>query len=342
MKRCFSSDPSPPSSPVIGRSRRNQPQVDNQKVTRTSPQDTDNLEAGEEKLIFTQQVQDDRNPLDTKTGGGISIQPLGSLLSSQPGKFLSSRCVLLDRALGGGLKRGEVTEVAGESSAGKTQFCLHFCFEAAARGEEVVYIVTEGAFPSVRLDQMVTSRQRPDIRDKILIHQVRNVHHLFSVVGSELKDLMVNNKDISLVIIDSVAGILRYDSDVGTGVERGAIIHKLGQTLLDTAIQHRVALVAVNQVTDIAEERRCGAYSWGRGQVPSLGGAWAQYPHTRLWLTKTRLAVKSSAIAVLRVRGLVGQVRLRTLTVDKSSRLPRDISHFYVDTEGCRGVNIVD
>ncbi len=335
MKRCFSSDPSPSSSPVIGRSRRNQPQVDNQKVTKTSPQDTDNLEAGEEKLIFTQQVQE-----DTKTGWGYSIQPLGSLLSFQPGQFLSSRCVILDRALGGGLKRGEVAEVAGESSAGKTQFCLHFCFEAAVRGEKVVYIVTEGAFPSVRLDQMVTSRQRPDIRDKILIHQVRNVHHLFSVVGSELKDLMVNNKDVSLVIIDSVAGILRYDSDVGTGVERGAVIHKLGQTLLDTAIQHRVALVAVNQVTDIAEDRRCGAYSWGRGQVPSLGGAWAQYPHTRLWLTKTRLVVKSSAIVVQ--RGLVGQVRLRTITVDKSSRLPRDTSHFYVDTEGCRGVNIVD
>ena len=342
MKRCFSPDPSPPSSPVIGRSRRNQPRVeaDNQEVTRTPPQDIDNLEADEEKLIFTQQVREDRNQLNTITGGGVTFQSLSSLLSSRPEQYLTSGCAVLDRALGGGLRRGEITEVVGESSAGKTQFCLHFCVEAAARGEKVVYIVTEGAFPSVRLDQMVTSRHRPDVRDKILVHQVRNVHHLFSVVGSELEDLIKKNEDISLVIIDSVAGILRYDSDVGTGVERGGIIHKLGQTLLDTAIMHRVAVVTVNQVTDIVEERRGGAYTWGRAQVASLGGAWAQYPHTKLWLTKTRLVVKSSASAVL--RGLVGQVRLRTVTVDKSPRLPRVTTHFYVDTEGCRGVNIVD
>jgi len=343
MKRCFSPDPSPPSSPVIGRSKRNQAQVEaaNQEVT--SSQDTSNLEADEEKLIFTQQVHQCRNKFDnvSEKEKRVSFQSLSCLFaSSSAGQFLSSGCVLLDRTLAGGLRRGEIAEVVGESSAGKTQLCLHFCVEAAARGEKVVYIVTEGAFPSVRLDQMVTSRQRPEVRDRIMIHQARNVHHLFSVVGSELEELMNNNQDISLVVIDSVAGILRYDADVGSGMERGGTIHKLGQMLLDIVILHKVALITVNQVTDIVEDRQGQAHSWGRGQVPSLGGAWAQYPHTRLWLTKTRLVVKSLASAVL--RGLVGQIRLRTMTVDKSPRLSRVTSHFYVDREGCRGVNIVD
>ena len=348
MKRCFSPDPSPPSSPVIGRSKRNQPQEadDNQEVKTSPSQEPSDLEADEEKLIFTKHVREDRNHVDIVSNTDekkASFQCLNSLLSSPHSatQFLSSGCVLLDRALAGGLRRGEVTEVVGESSAGKTQLCLHFCVEAVTRGERVVYIVTEGAFPSARLDQMVTARRRPEIRDRILIHQVRNVHHLFSVVGSELEDLMRNNKDVSVVIIDSVAGILRYDADVGTGVERGGTIHKLGQMLLDTAIMHRVAVVTVNQVTDTVEERGPGqAHTWGRGQVPSLGGAWAQYPHTRLWVTKTRLVVRSEASAAL--RGLGGQIRLRTVTVDKSPRLPRSTSHFYVDTEGCRGVNIVD
>ena len=343
MKRCLSQGPSPPSSPVIARSKRNEPQVeeDNQKVEGATSSNISTLEADEEKLIFTQQINEVRNDSRkiSKTEAKLSFQSLNSLLSSNSGQFLSSGCVLLDKTLAGGLRRGEITEVVGESSAGKTQFCLQFCVQAASRGEKVVYVVTEAAFPTVRLDQMVTSRQRPEVRDKILIHQVRNVNHLFSVVGPELENLIKNNNDISLVIIDSVAGIIRYDADVGTGVQRGGLIHKLGQVLLDTALTHRVAVVAVNQVTDKVEERR-GPHTWGRSKVASLGGAWAQHPHTSLWLTKTRLVVKSSASAVL--SGLVGQIRLRTVTVDKSPRLPRVTSHFYVDTEGCRGVNIVD
>ena len=73
-------------------------------------------------------------------------------------------------------------------------------------------------------------------------------------------------------------------------------------------------------------------HAWGRGQVASLGGVWAQQPHLSLWVARTRLVVPR----------LPARPRLRTLAVDRSSRLARTTAHFYVDTAGCHGVNVVD
>ena len=136
MKRCLSQGTSPPSSPVIARSKRNEPQVeeDNQKVEGATSSNISTLEADEEKLIFTQQINEVRNDSRkiSKTEAKPSFQSLNSLLSSNSRQFLSSGCVLLDKTLAGGLRRGEITEVVGESSAGKTQFCLQFCVQAAS------------------------------------------------------------------------------------------------------------------------------------------------------------------------------------------------------------------
>jgi len=350
MKRCSSSTLSPPSSPIISRSKRISTSENNEIGKQSF---TDNLaEEGceennedyeEEKLLSTQDIYGKTNNIfKSNARKGVQFSSLASLVTSSresPG-YISAGCHLLDKTLSGGLRRGEVTEVVGESSSGKSQLCLQFCVEAAARGETVLFIVTEGPFPQTRLDQMVTARQNQDVRNKIMIQQVKNVHHLFVVLGSELENVMKSNEKISLVIIDSVAALIRYDADLGTVVERGGLIHKLGQTIIDIANNYNVALVTVNQVTDLVEDKSCSPYSWGRRQVPSLGHAWSQYPHTRLWVTKTKLVLSNTAKVVM--LGLVGQIRLRTLQVDKSPRVSNSSVHFYVDSLGCHGVNIID
>ena len=112
----------------------------------------------------------------------------------------------------------------------------------------MIYICTESGFPSVRLDQMVTSAKRPELRDLILVQRVRNVHHLLSVLSSDVETVFDNNDDVSLVVIDSVAAVIRYDHELGGGIEKGGLIHKIGRYLLDLAFKHRVAVIAVNQV----------------------------------------------------------------------------------------------
>jgi len=257
--------------------------------------------------------------------------------SLAPAPLLSVGCPLLDLSLLGGLRPGELTEVVGESSSGKTQFSLQVAVEAAVRGETVIYIVTEGAFPSVRLDQIVRARRVEEVRDRILIKQARNLPHLLVVLGEEVRQVLQDHPGVSLLIVDSVASLVRCDGALRTGLERGGAVHRLGQSLLQLTGRHGLAVLAVNQVTARLRE---GPRDWGRDQVASLGQTWAQYPNTRLWLTKTRYVVSRTASPVL--QGLMVETRLRSLHVDWSCRLPHSLTYFYVDTKGCHGVKIED
>ena len=282
--------------------------------------------------VVENQTVNDKPPAELT----VVFKTASELLVSRP-PLLSIGCPLLDLALGGGLRRGCLTEVVGESSAGKTQFCLQCALATASKGEKVVYIVTEGTFPQARLDQMVQARQREDLRDLVLVQQVKDVHHLLNVLGSQLCSVVC---EVGLVIVDSVAALVRYDGEYTTGLARGGVVHQLGQAVLEVALTHKVAVLAVNQVASYIEGSRVNCFSWGRSVVASLGLAWTQYPHTRLWLTKTRLVINKTASPLL--SGLVVETRLRTMHVDWSCRLGNSTTHFIVEPRGCRGVRVID
>ena len=145
-----------------------------------------------------------------------------------------------------------------------------------------------------------------------------------------------DNPGVSLVVVDSVASLVRSEGELRSGLDRGRAVHRLGQSLLQLT-STGLAVLAVNQVS----ARLSGAAGrdlCGRGLVASLGQVWEQYPHTRLWLSKTRYVVSRTASSEL--QGLMAETRLRTLHVDWSCRLPNTLTHFLVDTKGCHGVKI--
>lgn len=89
---------------------------------------------------------------------------------------LSLGCPVLDRLLRGGLPLDGITELAGPSSAGKTQLALQLCLAVQFPRQHgglqagAVYICTEGAFPARRLQQLVGQhwRLRADVaRDEV-------------------------------------------------------------------------------------------------------------------------------------------------------------------------------
>ena len=123
--------------------------------------------------------------------------------------------------------------------------------------------MTEGSFPQARLDQMVEARGREDLRDLVLVQQVKDSHHLLAVLGEQLDKVV---KEVGLVIVDSVAALIRYDGEFTTGLLRGGMVHKLGQAVLGVALRHKVAVLAVNQVTGNMEGNRVNCYTWGRSK----------------------------------------------------------------------------
>ncbi|MEE6493809.1 hypothetical protein FKM82_016945 [Ascaphus truei] len=79
---------------------------------------------------------------------------------------LSLGCRVLDKLLRGGIPLVGITELAGESSAGKTQLGLQMClsvqYPLGYGGLEAgaVYICTEDAFPSKRLQQLINLQHK--------------------------------------------------------------------------------------------------------------------------------------------------------------------------------------
>lgn len=65
--------------------------------------------------------------------------------SSEETFDLSTGSILLDHALGGGLRSGRITEIMAWEGAGKTTICLHLVAEAQKKGLNVAYIDSEFA-----------------------------------------------------------------------------------------------------------------------------------------------------------------------------------------------------
>jgi len=172
-----------------------------------------------------------------------------------------------------------------------------------------------------------------DLLAQVLVKQVRDLHHLLAVLGTQLEEVV---NSVVLVVVDSVAGVVRSDPSFNSGkLERSGAVRKIGQRLLKIALKYGVAVLAVNQATDKMEEE---VTSEGRTTIPSLGMTWATYPNTRLWISKTSKVIGRTPSVLL--QGLQADTRLRKMDVDSSCRLPTSTTHFIVETGGLRGVRI--
>lgn len=89
---------------------------------------------------------------------------------------VSFACPILNEKLGPAIRVGNIMELCGEAGSAKTQFCLDLALEAARKNADsyVLFIVTERAFPSKRIDQILTAKKWPQrLLDRIIIKNVR-------------------------------------------------------------------------------------------------------------------------------------------------------------------------
>ncbi|KAM5340003.1 DNA repair protein XRCC3 isoform 2-T2 [Glossophaga mutica] len=113
---------------------------------------------------------------------------------------LSLGCPVLDRLLGGGLPLEGITELAGRSSAGKTQLALQLClavqFPRQYGGLEAgaVYVCTEDAFPNKRLQQLIALQPRlrtdapGDLAGKLPFGDRIFIEHVATVVTEAVEE----------------------------------------------------------------------------------------------------------------------------------------------------------
>ncbi|XP_047593172.1 DNA repair protein XRCC3 isoform X2 [Lutra lutra] len=261
---------------------------------------------------------------------------------------LSLGCPVLDGLLRGGLPSDGLTELAGPSSAGKTQLALQLCltvqFPRRHGGLEsgAVYICTEDVFPDPRLQQLIAQQRRlrtdvpGDVVDRmkfgdhIFIEHVADVDALLECVRKKVPVLLSRGM-ARLVVIDSVAAPFRCEFDGAASVPRARRLQALGGALRWLSCTFRSPVLCVNQVTEATEEQGAapGPQSpWDERVSPALGMTWSHQLLMRLMASRHRLEDGG--------RAAPGRPD-RTLRVIFAPHLPPSSCSYTVNAEGVRG-----
>ncbi|KAM3423939.1 hypothetical protein BST61_g1333 [Cercospora zeina] len=181
---------------------------------------------------------------------------------------------VLDAALGGGIARRHLTEVVGESAAGKTQFLLTLLLAAQRGGKDdkapkhgtsVLYISTEAPLQTTRLAQILTTHPKlaelpPEERPSLSKVHSTHVHDLEAqehILRYQVP-VAIKKHNVGLLVVDSIAANYRAEFDRGARgkrsseslAKRGAQLAHTGSHLRALARTHNIAVVVANQVAD--------------------------------------------------------------------------------------------
>ncbi|KAI1381543.1 DNA repair protein RAD57 [Hypoxylon crocopeplum] len=225
------------------------------------------LEALHVDLSVSDKQQQQQPEVDGEKRGTTSVlKQTGTELLAKPCHSISTLDDELDSALGGGIPAGYVTEITGESGAGKTQFLLTLLLAVQlppprGLGRPALYISTEAPLSTRRLSQMLA--HNPYFRDL----PASEKPSLDKIVGTMTPDLEsqdhilhfqvpveVARRNVGLLVLDSVAANYRAEFERGSGsnnlAARGHELVRLGQLLHELARKHCLAVVVANQVAD--------------------------------------------------------------------------------------------
>lgn len=156
---------------------------------------------------------------------------------------------LIDDFLQGGIEKGIITNVYGESGTGKTAFCIQVAAEVAEEGGKVAYVDTEGGFSPERMKQMASEEALENLVIKNPVDfqgQEETIEEL---------EALVEKEDIDLVIVDSAVSLYRLKVN---GDNASEINQRLSQQLSELskiARTQQIPVMITNQVyTSFDEE----------------------------------------------------------------------------------------
>uniref|UniRef100_A0A8C3B8D0 DNA repair protein XRCC3 n=1 Tax=Cairina moschata TaxID=8855 RepID=A0A8C3B8D0_CAIMO len=265
---------------------------------------------------------------------------------------LSLGCSVLDNLLKGGIPLVGITELAGESSAGKTQISLQLClcvqypYKYGGLESGAVYVCTEDVFPSKRLQQLIDQQHklRADVPPEV-IQKIRFGNNIFVEHAADLDtfhncitkriSLLLKRGMVRLVVIDSIAALFRCEFGASDSVLKARYLQMFGAQLHSLSTRFSTPVVCINQVTDAvgeSEAAQCGCGSVDNKVTPALGITWANHLLMRLMVSRVSQRDQLSG-AVFHHAG-----NMRTLRVAFAPHLPPSFCCYTVELEGVKGI----
>lgn len=229
-------------------------------------------------------------------GGAAPAMVAATELYQATPQVLQTFCEPIDRILRGGLPVGVVTEVCGAPGAGKTQLAMQLSaivqlpVSRGGLGGNAVYLDSEGSFTPERLSEIAGAHLErlrsaggaglPErlnvegILDGVFYFRIHNGLQQLNTIET-MKDFIVKNPKVKLVVIDSLVFHLRQDQQDAT--LRRQMVITMYQMLTSIARKQKVAVVVVNHLTTRISKDSAKL-------VPVSNDAWGHVPTLRLAL----------------------------------------------------------
>ena len=162
----------------------------------------------------------------------------------------------LDMLLGGrGIETQAITETHGRFGSGKSQVGFQLCVSVQLPRDKgglegsVIFVDSEGTFRPERIKQMAAAKglDGEKVLENILVARALNSDH--QMLLTEKAEEIVKEKNVKLIIIDSVTGHFRSDYiGRGTLANRQQLLNKHLHQLLHVAEKYNIAVYITNQV----------------------------------------------------------------------------------------------
>lgn len=125
---------------------------------------------------------------------------------------ISTGSTVIDNLLGGGIESQSITEIFGESAAGKTQFSHTLAVTSFAKNKgKTLYIDTENTFRSERIIDMAERFKLDpmEVLENIEVACAENTEKLLIIIKEV--NFLLEKGGYNLLIIDSIMAPFRVD-----------------------------------------------------------------------------------------------------------------------------------
>ena len=204
----------------------------------------------------------------------------------------------LNELLSSGIYTGEVTEIVGASSTGKTQLCMSWaCNVAMTYEKNVIYIDSSGSTSPRRLADIIKNNQSEktfslsNLLSRICITSCFDYEELKSLLLKLQKDIQSKEdpfmSSLKAIVIDSVTPILMPLFFSHTYMEGNAAVQEFSQIINSLAYNYSISIIVINDmVSNRAGKGPHCPYTTIEGRKPALGITWNNVSKIRIFLRK--------------------------------------------------------
>ncbi|XP_046830927.1 DNA repair protein RAD51 homolog 4-like [Vespa crabro] len=230
----------------------------------------------------------------TEKFGGVVKKP-SNLWKLEQSNVICTKIKSLDDLLGGGLNPGQIYEICGVSSSGKTQLCLTIASNIALLPNNLVrYIDTKGDFFASRVETILKHKTNNEeemnkAMEQIRITLVRDPNKLLSILQHMISILKQENGiRTRALIIDSLPGIIfKFSKEP----EINFTLNRLSNLCRFLANEFYIPIIIVNLITQwtLSNDKSSNEPVTKGTQTlvnPTLGKYWLHIPNTRLLVEK--------------------------------------------------------